>query len=810
MSTATLGNSPTANPAPPRQFLASLPPVDAVTPQPPTRSPTTSAELEAWWQEHDRIEQEVDVYDMGDLARLKTFAKDASKQHLSPRDTDLIEITLTTLFAVDKLLHLLRSRRKALSLLEYRLKWEEQVAAAWEGHRAILADIPSFLAKSRWTPPPLPPPLTKLDSPTSSTIPASSSSSSLSASRGHASAMSRTMRSEILSLELARSKSRLHAFTSSTIPSTTKSLDKLIDTSPAPLPDSFLDEQDRLEDSAKELLQGLDGFLVDMVKQWRASDELYWKARKLQEAAETVEREVEEAVLKLPQRSLAEAFETRERAMRCDLEEGQLQLARGGVVPTPTHGAAPEQVVENARLLGALRESFASAATALDSSRRNIQRYRFASETLECAQTIRAEMERSAVALEHFVTEAAQLAGPPSLDDERCLPPTPSELAFEAQYDSLSTNISPLLASAPQLFRDASSTIVDLNRAGIDPNIRHATKQTMQRMRDAQVAAQQSLKDDGERRARLGAARALVRALEEAEDRVSEARAVTLGAIEASRWSPSSPPSPPPLDTLLEVLHRSLDSSLSSSLANASKLLPGSHPTLHDHLQTRASNLSSRFADVHRLSTVASHLRAQSLATRAVLSDVNDVEDALRELSNGVTSDLVRSRADWAEGELDARRLEVEKGMKAVDARLTSLIDVVHTRILFLATSSTFLISSPVEPSSLPPCLTSLPPPSPPPEPTPLPFDLSQSDQAARTAVNEATAAASGRLEELRRLLALLEHQQQAFAWDSKCCEAEDELEIHEAESAELRKRFDGKDSDDEGECQRSRRVGLC
>lgn len=47
---------------------------------------------------------------------------DKSKQALSPRDTDLIEITLTTLFAVDRLLHLLRQRRKALTLLSYRLQ----------------------------------------------------------------------------------------------------------------------------------------------------------------------------------------------------------------------------------------------------------------------------------------------------------------------------------------------------------------------------------------------------------------------------------------------------------------------------------------------------------------------------------------------------------------------------------------------------------------------------------------------------------------------------------------------------------------
>lgn len=52
----------------------------------------------------------------------RTRASDKSKHALSPRDTDLIEITLTTLFSVDKLLHLLRHRRRALTLLRHRLQ----------------------------------------------------------------------------------------------------------------------------------------------------------------------------------------------------------------------------------------------------------------------------------------------------------------------------------------------------------------------------------------------------------------------------------------------------------------------------------------------------------------------------------------------------------------------------------------------------------------------------------------------------------------------------------------------------------------
>lgn len=47
----------------------------------------------------------------------------ASQKALNAEDTDLIEITLTTLFALDKLLHLLRQRSKALRLVDARILW---------------------------------------------------------------------------------------------------------------------------------------------------------------------------------------------------------------------------------------------------------------------------------------------------------------------------------------------------------------------------------------------------------------------------------------------------------------------------------------------------------------------------------------------------------------------------------------------------------------------------------------------------------------------------------------------------------------
>lgn len=57
------------------QFLSTLDRIDPLNPLPPSVSPTTAAELQEWWDEHDKIESEVEAYDMGDLNKLKGFAK---------------------------------------------------------------------------------------------------------------------------------------------------------------------------------------------------------------------------------------------------------------------------------------------------------------------------------------------------------------------------------------------------------------------------------------------------------------------------------------------------------------------------------------------------------------------------------------------------------------------------------------------------------------------------------------------------------------------------------------------------------------
>jgi predicted AAA+ superfamily ATPase len=69
----------------------------------------------------------------------------ATQRNLSREDTDLIEVTLTTLLALDRLLHLLRGRSENLELMSTRLTWEEQRMFSWNERQSILADLETFI-----------------------------------------------------------------------------------------------------------------------------------------------------------------------------------------------------------------------------------------------------------------------------------------------------------------------------------------------------------------------------------------------------------------------------------------------------------------------------------------------------------------------------------------------------------------------------------------------------------------------------------------------------------------------------------------
>jgi len=277
----------------------------------------TREQLAEWLAEHERVETETDQFDKGDMIRLKKFAKGSvtlvlpmlefsvfgtlanlypkiakSRQNLSPEDTDLIELTLDTLFALDKLIHLLRFRSENLDQLGLRISWEGLRMGAWSDRETILADMDNFIrTRARWSPSAYENLAATLASIESQTPPSSGSSPSAPPSRlrldSNASTssislantllppnslgLSRSARyklSEAYSREAASYASRILSFRNKWIVPSAAILDKLIETSRRPVPDQLLDEQDRIEDKTNGM-DGISKFPMQLIMQWK-------------------------------------------------------------------------------------------------------------------------------------------------------------------------------------------------------------------------------------------------------------------------------------------------------------------------------------------------------------------------------------------------------------------------------------------------------------------------------------------------------------------------------------------------------------
>lgn len=199
----------------------------------------------------------------------------ATQRHLSPEDTDLIELTLTTIYELDKLLHLLRDRSESLDLLGIRLAWEEQRIGSWVERRKILDDLQSFLiTRARWSPSaydskPQQEALSTRRGSITSMASMASADSSASASPSVFSRSARFKLAELLSRDATQFAIRVSSLRHSKISVAGKALDKLIDNSRKPVPEELLDEQDRLEEKGINEMETIGKFAMNLVMQWR-------------------------------------------------------------------------------------------------------------------------------------------------------------------------------------------------------------------------------------------------------------------------------------------------------------------------------------------------------------------------------------------------------------------------------------------------------------------------------------------------------------------------------------------------------------
>ncbi|GAA5824521.1 hypothetical protein JCM11251_000457 [Rhodosporidiobolus azoricus] len=801
-------------------FLSSLPPIVVASPDPPGRSEVSTEQLDEWWKEHDRIEDEVGEYDMGDLAKMRSLAREKSKQALSPRDTDLIEITLTTLFAVDKLLHLLRNRRKALSLLGYRLQWEDALAKGWQSHHHLIEDLlPAFLTSARWTIPaavsspsrhPSDDPVATLSASTAS-LSASASSLSLSTSSrrisslgssasASASATTRTIRQQMLSLSLDQLTSHSRTLRSNQLPMTATLLDKLIDTSPTPLPDSFLDEQDRIEADIGRTKE-VESFAAEMAKQWKGADEVFWRSCELEKEAEKLAKEADEAVSALSSMSLANAANgahiaadpTTFASRLSTLYTSLLTLGTSlSALPSPSHPLAPTQLTSDTpRLFATLRKNIDRATATVGNAEEKVKRWEKAKKAVEEAEGVKAELERVQGVLHAVKGGLERISGdevvPPSPEDgTACLAPrTAQEERWEQRWDAAFSPALPLISASHGLLRRAAESLSTLSSRGsppVAPSLRRSVRELAHAVRAEVDAMKVTTEGADRRRMVVEAAREAEKAAVRARELIRERTEDVAKRVQEARWmagetvqeKEASAPILP--DDLVKPVRDAVETALSAPFKAAEDLLASSASSLPllDHL--RSLHTSVRADDLAALSSLAcvfASVRGQASAVRSFARQAASLDDRIRALSERADAELRGDSGSWDAGERDAIRAELSgTGSDGLSAEVDRLVEDCARNVPFVANTAIAKV--------------------------PFDFSLVDLDTSIRNFVNTTTARLQGQLDDAVERLTLLDHDVEARKWDEKAARSEELVCKIEEEVKKGRRRIDERQDDDE------------
>ncbi|KAI0662995.1 hypothetical protein C8Q70DRAFT_955154 [Cubamyces menziesii] len=611
------------------KFLEQLPPVEVFARLDALRQSATEVpglptreQLKQWMVEHDKIEKETEIFDSGELKKLKKFTKAAAQRNLSPADTDLIEITLTTIYALDKLFHLLRDRSDNLELLNIRLTWEERRVAAWVELRKLLDDLREFVTtRARWSPAvyenleeeDATPPVPSESVPTRRNSVVSMASETSSASLAGFSRGARFKLAEMLSREAAQFASRVSSLRHTKIALAGKALDKLIDDSRKPVPDELLDEQDKLENEGITEMEDVGKFVMQVVMQWKKADEFYVETLKDKSNAQTLLEEIEVAKLSHPTSRQDASFMARTSALTKRL------LLRGNpatslTFPKPSHRHFPDQTASTDVLIQQLSTEMATALRHAKKAEECAKEYHAAADAVKQVEIVRKAASdltgRYASLIDRMENGIATSNGdgtPPDLSSEDCLDSSRHSV-FLSLFPSMLEELEKAELEVEPLLSAARSALLHLDFPGIDAQFKMDSAATIDELEAKRAAATMAKDLVASRTEALVQVRSVWSAMDSLFQEVEELRKDVLDAMSRQMWrqqvrhdappTPESPTAALPATTLSpeEVAERLADlrSRLISDVSSPiSSLSSSSGPALREYLIRASSALES-------------------------------------------------------------------------------------------------------------------------------------------------------------------------------------------------------------------------
>ncbi|KIK65539.1 hypothetical protein GYMLUDRAFT_70641 [Collybiopsis luxurians FD-317 M1] len=612
----------------------------------------TREELKQWLVEHDTVEKETEIFDTGELKKLRKFTRAATQRNLSPEDTDLIELTLTTIYALDKLLHLLRDRSENLDLLGVRLSWEENRIASWVGRRKIITDLQSFLqSRAQWSPSAYDHPPPAEDHRRGSIGSVASVSSDTSINAPGFSRSTRFKLAELLSRDAAAFSARVSSLRHGSVAASGKFLDRLIDNSRKAVPEVLLDEQDKVEEKCVNNMEDIGNFVLNVVMQWRKADEIYVETKKDYFNAQNLSEEIEIAMTQHPTARQSSTFIARTEGLLKRLQLRGNPASSTSTFPRPSHPLFTQQSEFNESLVQTLSSEIKSAVELTRSVESLAKKYRASYEAVSRVEAINegvvslVETFTSLIdRLENGVSSNEGDGTPPTLMSHDCLDPTRHSV-FLALLPSLMTELAKADKAASDLIHQVPAALRRLDFPGVDQEFKLNASAQVSRLTQLREQAQRLSDDVARRVGRLREARKIWTAMDLTLKDLESIRRDAVDEMESCRWrqssisvsgappTPESPPSIPLPDHSLQQyaelesrwgqlgvrLEKSVDTPL-SSLSTALEV------PLKEYLSQGSQNLKSHFARVRRMIDLLKSLREQT----SVMSGIREEFNALQ------------------------------------------------------------------------------------------------------------------------------------------------------------------------------------
>ncbi|KAI0068892.1 hypothetical protein BV25DRAFT_1844712 [Artomyces pyxidatus] len=697
------------------KFLESLPPIDLFVGLDAVRSSAdvvpglpTREQLRQWLDEHDKIEKDTEAFDSGELKKFKKFTKAAAKRNLSPEDTDLIEVTLTTIYEFDKLLHLLRDRSESLDLLGVRLTWEEQRAAAWADRRQLLSDLDHFLKnRARWSPA-VYESMTRPEEPShrrGSIMSVASDSSIGSSSLGFSRSLRFTL-AESLSRDAAQVASRISSLRHGRISAAGKALDKLIDNSRNPVPEELLDEQDKLEDLGINEMENVGKFAMHVVTQWRKADEFYVETMKDQSAAQSLYEEIQSAKLSHPSIRLGSAF-----AMRANVIAKRL-LARDSPIsssfPRPYHSLFPDQEASNDTICQLLDTELSAGIDLVRQVEKSAQEYQAAVEAVKRVEAMSSQANTLAQSydsiisrLQHGVDATDGDGTPPDLTTPSCLRPA-QHSTFIALLPSLFQELDKADIDASLLLPQARAALLALNQVSVDPDFKTQSTTVIEGLDGLKISAKKLREDMGSRvdllrnlRRVWSSAESILRDLEglrrdigdtiERHKWTQETASSGLPMTPESSNTPLPNPTSPPDDMLQRL--EALQARFSLEVQVVISTFPSSlHPGVHSYVVQRCDGLSNALGHAQQLIRLSERVQKQALVMAELRDEshglqirLEDVGDRFNMLTEGILTAPISEDAD------DSTELTLMSEASILESAVQKFVDSLSHRVPLVA-----------------------------------------------------------------------------------------------------------------------------